>query len=146
MAKTGPVLDLAANTLPELGNKVPEKFEGLAIGPTLGDGGRLLLAGTDNDYSVTQNGSNEQFDVYFRMTDVDPYAGSIQCPLGRTTGCFFTTGGGAATLTGRGLPPASRRAARLQGAGERSGRVCSCEAADQVAGRATPPAGSATRG
>ncbi|MBL8430649.1 MAG: PEP-CTERM sorting domain-containing protein [Dechloromonas sp.] len=47
-----------------------------------------MLAGTDNDYSVTQNGSNnDQFDVYFRFTDADPYASSIQCPLGATTGC-----------------------------------------------------------
>ena len=50
----------------------------------------LLLAGTDNDYSVTQNAGGEQFDVYFRFTDADPYASSIQCPLGTTTGCFFT--------------------------------------------------------
>lgn len=29
----------------------------------------------------------------------DPYAGSIQCPLGDVTGCFHTTGGTPATLT-----------------------------------------------
>ena len=58
-----PFLDLATDTLLELGNKVPEKWEGLAIGPRLKGGNYLLLAGTDNDYSVTQNGSNEQFDV-----------------------------------------------------------------------------------
>ncbi len=29
-----PFLDLAANTLPQLGNRVPEKWEGLAIGPS----------------------------------------------------------------------------------------------------------------
>ena len=46
-----PFLDLAANTLSQLGNKVPEKWEGLAIGPQLRDGSYLLLAGTDNDYS-----------------------------------------------------------------------------------------------
>jgi hypothetical protein len=88
VAKTGPWLDLAANTLAELGNKVPEKWEGLAVGPQLRDGSYLLLAGTDNDYSVTQNTSNVQFDVYFRMEDAEPYATSIQCPLGATTGCF----------------------------------------------------------
>lgn len=98
VAKTGPFLDLAAATLPELGNKVPEKLEGLAIGPLLRDGSRLLLVGTDNDYSVTQNLSSQQLDVWFRMGDVDPYLGSIQCPLGESTGCTFTTGGEPATL------------------------------------------------
>lgn len=63
-----PVLDLGANTLPALGNRVPEKWEGLAIGPRLSDGSYVVLAGTDNDYSVTQNGSGTQFDVYFNFT------------------------------------------------------------------------------
>jgi len=98
VTKTGPFLDLAANTLPALGNKVPEKWEGLAIGPRLKGGNYLLLAGTDNDYSVTQNTGGEQFDVYFRFTDADPYASSIQCPLGTTTGCFETTGGAPTEL------------------------------------------------
>src|SRR5262249_5849694 len=88
---TTPFLDLAANPVPELGNKVPEKWEGLAIGPRLKNGDYLLLAGTDNDYSVTQNSGSVQFDVYFRFTDDDPYAKSIQCPVGGTTGCFFTS-------------------------------------------------------
>ena len=57
------------------------------LGPRLANGDYLLLAGTDNDYSVTQNGTGEQFDVYFRFTDADPYLGAIQCPLGQTTGC-----------------------------------------------------------
>jgi len=99
VAKTGPFLDLAANTLPKLGNKVPEKLESLTIGPRLKDGSYLMVAGTDNDYSVTQNASGVQFDVYFRVIDADPYASSIQCPLGEVTGCFFTTGGAPATLT-----------------------------------------------
>ena len=85
-----PFLDLAADTLLELGNKVPEKWEGLAIGPRLKDGNYVMVSGTDNDYSVTQNGSDQQFDVYFRFTDADPFAGSIQCPLGLFTGCFST--------------------------------------------------------
>ncbi len=45
------------------GIKVPEKIEGLAIGPRLSDGRYQVLVGTDNDYSVTQSGSGEQFDV-----------------------------------------------------------------------------------
>jgi hypothetical protein len=83
-------LDLAANTLPELGNKVPEKWEGLAVGPRLKDGSYVMVTGTDNDYSVTQNATGQQFDVYLRVTDADPFVSSIQCPLGLTTGCFTT--------------------------------------------------------
>jgi len=45
------------------GVTVPEKMEGLAIGPRLADGRYQVLVGTDNDYSVTQSGSGEQFDV-----------------------------------------------------------------------------------
>jgi hypothetical protein len=45
------------------GIKVPEKIEGLAIGPRLWDGRYQVLVGTDNDYSVTQSGAGEQFDV-----------------------------------------------------------------------------------
>ncbi len=45
------------------GIAVPEKMEGLAIGPRLADGRYQVLVGTDNDYSVTQSGSGEQFDV-----------------------------------------------------------------------------------
>jgi hypothetical protein len=97
-----PWLNLGTNTLPELGNKVPEKWEGLAIGSQLDDGSYLLLAGTDNDYSVTQNAGGTQFDVYFRFSDADPYFASIQCPLGETTGCFWTTGGAPAELPGDG--------------------------------------------
>src|SRR5262249_4137591 len=81
-------LDLAANTLPELGGKVPEKWEGLAIGPRLKNGDHVMLSGTDNDYSVTQNAGGTQFDVYFRFSDADPFVTSIQCPLGAKTGCF----------------------------------------------------------
>lgn len=91
VTKSAQFLDLDANTLAALGNKPPEKLEGLTIGPRLNDGSFLLVVGTDNDYSVTQNGSNVQFDVYFRFSDADPYAGSIQCPLGLTTGCFLTS-------------------------------------------------------
>jgi hypothetical protein len=87
VTKSGPILDLDADTLAALGNKSPEKWEGLAVGPKLTDGSYLLLAGTDNDYSVTQNNSGNQLDVYLRFSDADPYATSIQCPLGTTIGC-----------------------------------------------------------
>ena len=95
-----PFADLAANTLAAIGNKVPEKLESLAFGPRLTDGSYFLLAGTDNDYSVTQNGAGTQFDVYFDFSLADPYASSIQCPLGQTTACFLTSNGQSATLTG----------------------------------------------
>jgi hypothetical protein len=36
------------------GQNLPEKLEGLTIGPRLADGSFLILMGTDNDYSVTQ--------------------------------------------------------------------------------------------
>ena len=91
VSKSAKFLDLDADTMVALGNKSPEKWEGLAIGPQLDDGSYLMLAGTDNDYSVTQNGSGDQFDVYFRFSDVDPYASSIQCPLGITSNCFLTS-------------------------------------------------------
>ncbi|OYU28957.1 MAG: PEP-CTERM sorting domain-containing protein [Burkholderiales bacterium PBB2] len=87
VSKSGQILDLDANTLAALGGKSPEKWEGLAIGPKLANGKYLILAGTDNDYSVTQNASGEQLDVYFRFSDADPYASSIQCPLGTVIGC-----------------------------------------------------------
>lgn len=63
VAKSGVFIDLA--TTPSLPNgKQPEKWEGLTIGPRLKDGSYVIVAGNDNDYSVTQNGSNVQFDVY----------------------------------------------------------------------------------
>jgi hypothetical protein len=80
-------IDLDANTLAAIGNKSPEKWEGLAIGPQLTDGSYLILAGTDNDYSVTQNTGGTQFDVYYRFSDVDPFTTALQCPLGTVTGC-----------------------------------------------------------
>ena len=88
VTKAGTVfIDLDANTLAELGNKSPEKWEGLAIGPQLSDGGYLILAGTDADYSVTQNAGGTQFDVYYRFSDADPFATALQCPLDTLTGC-----------------------------------------------------------
>ena len=71
----------------ESAGKSPEKWEGLAIGPQLTDGSFLLLAGTDNDYSVTQNAGGTQLDVWFDFNLADPYASAIQCPLVETTGC-----------------------------------------------------------
>jgi len=90
VTKGAKVIDLDADTLAALGNKSPEKWEGLAVGPKLNNGKYLLLAGTDNDYSVTQNAGGVQFDVYYRMADSDPFATSIQCPIGTVLGCTGT--------------------------------------------------------
>ena len=106
VSKSAQWLDLDIDTIDQDGDgdvetagKSPEKWEGLAIGPKLNDGSYLLLAGNDNDYSVTQNGSGTQFDVYVKFNDADPYAASIQCALDSTTDCTFTSDGSAATLS-----------------------------------------------
>lgn len=100
VTKVARAIDLDANTLTALGANSPEKWEGLTIGPRLDNGLYLVLAGTDNDYSVSQNATGTQFDVYFDFSLPDPYAASIQCPLGLTTGCFATSDGAPAELTG----------------------------------------------
>jgi uncharacterized repeat protein (TIGR01451 family) len=56
-------LDLAS-AIQGAGQLVPEKIEGLAIGPQLTDGSFALVVATDNDFSVTQDAGNIQFDVY----------------------------------------------------------------------------------
>lgn len=94
------LLDLAANTshpsLAALGGRAPEKWEGLTVGPQLSDGSYLLLAGTDNDYSVTQvSGSSTQYDVYY-----DPISGGrAQCDLGTTSNCVQINANGSVTTT-----------------------------------------------
>lgn len=57
-----PEADLLA-ALQSVGSTIPEKLEGVAFGPRLASGGRIALVGSDNDYSVTQTGEGEQFDV-----------------------------------------------------------------------------------
>ncbi len=99
VGKSAKIIDLDANTLTALGNRSPEKWEGIAIGPRLDNGQYLILAGSDNDYSVTQNAQGAQLDVWLNFLDADPYATSIQCPLGLTTGCIRTNGGAAVELT-----------------------------------------------
>ncbi|MDN5935066.1 MAG: esterase-like activity of phytase family protein [Nitrosospira sp.] len=90
-----PFIDLAADTLIGLGGKVPEKWEGLAIGPKLDDGSYLMLAGTDNDYSVSQNGSGTQFDILF-----NPATGArMSCDLETMNNCFSIDSNGAITTT-----------------------------------------------
>jgi hypothetical protein len=75
------LIDLSANTLLPNGEQA-EKWEGLAIGPRLAAGARLILTGNDNDYSVTQTGAGEQFDVY-----VDFNGNVAKCVLDDATQC-----------------------------------------------------------
>jgi hypothetical protein len=74
-------IDLTADTLLPNMNQA-EKWEGLAIGPRLLGGGYLMLTGNDNDFSVTQTGSGEQFDVY-----VDFRGNFARCVLDDPTMC-----------------------------------------------------------
>ena len=72
-----------ANALATAGQIIPEKIEGLAIGPRL-DGGFALLLATDNDFSVTQNGSNVQFDVCRGSGSPTQVALGSACPSGQS--------------------------------------------------------------
>ncbi len=96
-----PWLDLASATalahpsLSALQGVSPEKWEGLAIGPRLNDGSYLVLAGTDNDYSVTQSGSGVQFDVYFKPLGGGT-AARIQCDIGTFDNCTVVNANGGA--------------------------------------------------
>ncbi|MDF5730321.1 MAG: esterase-like activity of phytase family protein [Rhizonema sp. PD38] len=77
---TSPFIDIAG-TLQANGQLVPEKTEGLAIGPRLTDGSYAVIVGTDNDFSITQNSSGTQFDVCTGSTQVAIDSG---CPVGQT--------------------------------------------------------------
>ena len=65
------LIDLAADAVPARGEG--REWEGLAVGPRLKDGSYLVLAGTDNDYSVTPETNAVRHDVY-----VDFHGGSVQ--------------------------------------------------------------------
>ena len=120
-------IDLAATTLLPNGNQA-EKWEGLAIGPRLLGGGRVILAGNDNDYSVTQTGAGEQFDVYVNFAGsfarcvlddptrciVDPPAADtpISTPVTRAQGLCPPAGGAARLPRVEGGPRRLRAAAR----------------------------------
>jgi hypothetical protein len=104
-----PWLDLAAGAtlahpaLAALGGVAPEKWEGLTIGPRLADGSYLVLAGTDNDYSATQNGSPVQLDVYFKPL-VGGGLSRIQCTIGTFADCNAINADGS---VGAALPAGS---------------------------------------
>ena len=48
---------------------------------------------------MTQSGSGSQFDVWFDFSLADPYANSLQCPIGTVESCFLTNGGANANWT-----------------------------------------------
>ena len=75
-------LDIAA-ALRVAGLAIPEKLEGLTIGPRLDDGSYALLLGTDNDFSVTQNSSGVQFDVCTDGVAFSQVALDSACPSGQ---------------------------------------------------------------
>lgn len=70
-------LDVAGEQLAALGNRAPEKLEGLTIGPRFDDGQYVIVSGTDNDFSVTQDPSGIQFDELFNPFTIE----RIRCPL-----------------------------------------------------------------
>ena len=72
-----------AGAFTNAGEIIPEKLEGLAIGPKLDDGSFLLLLAADNDFSVTQNGSNVQFDVCTGGGSTVQVALGDACPSGK---------------------------------------------------------------
>lgn len=74
-----PFIDVAT-ALQNAGVIIPEKLEGLTIGPRLNDGSYMVLLGTDNDYSVTQNASNTQFDVCTDLTTSSQVTIDSGCP------------------------------------------------------------------
>lgn len=81
-AQGGPFIDLAADTLLPNGEHA-EKWEGLAIGPKLLFGRHVIVAGNDNDYSVSQlGGSLTQYDTY-----VDFHGSYARCVLDTTDQC-----------------------------------------------------------
>jgi hypothetical protein len=78
-----PFITIDANSLAAFGGRQPEKWEGLTIGPRLSDGQYVILTGTDNDFSITQNASGIQLDVYY-----NPATGArIQCDIGTFLNC-----------------------------------------------------------
>ena len=74
-------IDLAANTVLPDGNQV-EKWEGLTIGPRLRDGGYVIVAGSDNDFSVAQGITGQPIDIY-----VDWHGNVVKCDLDSRSRC-----------------------------------------------------------
>jgi hypothetical protein len=87
-----PFLDLVpGTTLAALGNLPPEKLEGLTIGPKLINGQYVIVVGTDNDFSITQDASNIQFDELFNPSNQN----RIRCDIGTLNNCFTVNADGS---------------------------------------------------
>ena len=96
-----PLLDIRAALLAQ-GITISEKMEGLVFGPRLADGGLSMLVITDNDFSVTQTGAGDQFDI---------------CTSGTGAGAVFTQIAlGGACPQGQSLVPTRIYAFRLSAA------------------------------
>lgn len=76
-----PFIDIAAE-IGATGSQIAEKFEGLTVGPRLNDGTYAIITGTDNDFSVTQTGAGEQFDVCTDGTTSAQVGLGQPCPAG----------------------------------------------------------------
>jgi len=72
---------LAANTVLPDGNQL-EKWEALTIGPRLRDGGYVIVAGSDNDFSVAQGITGQPIDIY-----VDWHGNVVKCDLDSRSRC-----------------------------------------------------------
>lgn len=75
-------LDVAV-ALAVAGLAVPEKLEGLTIGPRLADGGYAVLIGSDNDFAVTQGRAGGQADVCAGGGAASQVALGAACPAGQ---------------------------------------------------------------
>jgi hypothetical protein len=105
-----PFLDIQT-ALQAGGQVVPEKLEGVVIGPRLNDGTYAVIVGTDNDFSVTQNNSNVQFDVCYNGTATaqatvsSSVAIDAGCPTGQTVIPNFIYGFKTVATDNLVLPP-----------------------------------------
>ncbi len=71
-----------AEALKAEGIAIAEKLEGITVGKQLDDGSYALILGTDNDFSVTQDGDDVQFDVCTDGVTSEQVALDSACPAG----------------------------------------------------------------
>lgn len=118
------LLDIRAALLAK-GVTVAEKMEGLIFGPRLADGGLSMLIVTDNDFSVTQTGAGEQFDICSSGTGIGAVFSQVAiggaCPNGQsliaTRIYAFRLTSAEADALGMGVPEPASWALMLAGFG-----------------------------
>ncbi len=71
-----------AEALNAQGIPLVEKLEGISVGKQLDDGSYALILGTDNDFSVTQNDDDVQFDVCTDGVTAQQVDLDSACPAG----------------------------------------------------------------